>query len=90
MLKDSHAFSGFSVGDLQKAKGGPLQGQASTIRLAFRHARLFFRDDLAWSIDQLFVNFLPMTDGENPDKPRFAIRFVNNAEASDFEFPESG
>jgi hypothetical protein len=45
---------------------------------------------LAQSISQLFVNFLPVADGKNPDKPRFAIRFVNDAESSDFEFPQSG
>ena len=38
-------------------------------RYASRHARLFFPGGLAHSVGQIFANFLPVADGENPDKP---------------------
>jgi len=52
-------------------------------------ARLFFRGGSSQPVGQFFVNFSPVADGEDPDHPRFAIRFVNDAESSDFEPPHS-
>jgi len=45
-----------------------------TATLSFPAARLFFPGDSAQSIGQLFVNFSPVTDREDPDDPRFAIQ----------------
>jgi hypothetical protein len=45
--------------------------------------------DLEQSVGHLFINFSPVPDGEDPDNSRFAIQFVNDAKASDFDSPQS-
>ena len=37
---------------------------------------------------QFLVNFSAVTDRKDPDDPRFAFQFVNDAESSDFEPPQ--
>jgi hypothetical protein len=39
-------------------------------------------------VSQFSVNFPSVADGEDPDHPCFATRFVNDAETSDFESPQ--
>src|SRR5262245_55703269 len=50
--------------------------------------RLFFCRCSADPLSQLFVNLLPMADSKDPDNPRAAIQFIDNAKSPDFESPQ--
>jgi hypothetical protein len=41
-------------------------------------------------VGYLFVDFPPVTDGENPDSSGFGIGLVNNPKPFDFDPPQSG
>lgn len=48
---------------------------------------LFTYSFLAQPVGYFFINFAPVTDGEDPDHSIFAIGFANNAKPPDFDFP---
>ena len=57
--------------------------------LSLRRNILFTTSDLAQSVRQLFMNFPPVADGEDPENPCFTMQFVDDAKSSDFEDPQS-